>query len=455
MQPDKANQRGFATLWILFATIPILGMLGLVTDVGWYYFTTEQARTAAEAASLAAIQSAMDSVTAGGSYSCGSGTLYCQAAPAGCATSVPATITSNLQDGCAYAIANGFTNTGAQTVTMQSNVTASPPTVPGVSVTYWVTVRITQSNPLTFLGVFGGSTLGIGVRSTSAVVPVTSTACIVALSPTASPAITISGGSTSVTANNCGVDVASSSSNAINVSGGATLTASSVDVVGGAKTSGGSTITPAVTTVPSVANPYSGVAAPTGFSTTCDALHTNYTVPSGGATISQGTYCGGINNAGRNLTMNAGTYILLGGGFTSSGSSAVTTGSGVFLYNTCTSGLCAGTTTGYQPFVLSGGGSMTLTAATSGAYAGILLLQDPKIKSGGSGQETISGGSTTCFTGVIDVPASDLVYSGGSSAGGCDTALVANTMTFSGGSSLGSSSGSGSGPSAPTAVLIE
>jgi hypothetical protein len=279
------HQRGTATLWVLFSLVPIFGMTGLVTDVGWYYFTTEEARAAAESASLAAVQSAMDSVKAGGSYSCGSRTLACQSTATGCATTVPSPITSNLQDGCAYAIANGFKNTGSQTVTIQANTTSPPPTVSGVTVTYWVTVRITQSNPLTFLGVFGGSNLGIGVRSTAAVIPASISDCVIALDPSASQAISASG-SARITANNCAIAAASSSSDALDVSGSASISGTAVDLVGGSHTSGSASINPTPTTVTSVSNPYSSLATPS-FSTTCD--YTNYQVIGGSATINPGT----------------------------------------------------------------------------------------------------------------------------------------------------------------------
>jgi type II secretory pathway pseudopilin PulG len=436
---------------VLFALVPIFAMVGLVTDVGWWYFTTEEARAAAEAAALAAIQSAMDSVKSGGTYTCGSGTLACQSTATGCATTVPNPITSNLQDGCAYGIANGFKNTGTQTVTIQANTTSPPPTVSGVSVLYWVTVRITQTNPLTFLGVLGGTNIGVGVRSTAAVIPMVSTACVIATDPSAAKAVTASGGA-AVVANNCGVSIESDNSDALDVSGGATVTASSIDIAQGGGSNGhgcGSCINPTPTTVSSITNPYANLPVPT-FSSTCD--YTNYNLKSGVATISPGTYCGGITASGGTLTFNSGTYILLGGGLTGSGGAKLV-GSNVFFYNTCNPSPCSNGSSNYKPLTVSGGSTATLSANTSGTYSGVIFFQDPTVKS--SSQDTVSGGSTSCFTGAIDVSKTPLVYSGGSSGGSCDTSLIADTVTFSGGSNLGSTTATSSGPSAPTAVLIE
>jgi hypothetical protein len=91
---------------------------------------------------------------------------------------------------------------------------------------------------------------------------------------------------------------------------------------------------------------------------------------------------------------------------------------------------------------------------TSGVYSGIIYFQDPTARMNGA-NATVSGGSSSCFTGVIYVPKSYLTYSGGSSGGSCDTSLVADTITFSGGANLGSGTTSSGSPSAPTAVLLE
>jgi hypothetical protein len=339
-------------------------------------------------------------------------------------------------------------------VTIQADIPANNvPPVSGITVQYWVSVRISQRNPLTFLGVLGGNALTVGVRATAAVIPTVVTDCIVALDPSAKKAITLSG-SAHITANNCSVADASNSSDALDVSGSATLTASSIRIVGGSNGHGCSAcISPSPTTVASVSDPFSGLATPT-FSTSCDAQHTNYRLSSGSATLNPGTYCGGITNSGGSLTFNAGTYILYGGGFTQSSSSASSTGTGVAFYNTCSPSPCSNGHGNYLPFTISGGGSSTMAAPTSGPLSGILFFQDPTVNT--PSQDTVSGGSSTCFTGALYFSQTQLTYSGGSSAGTCDTQIVANTINFSGSSNLGSTSAASShGPSAPSAALIE
>jgi hypothetical protein len=240
----------------------------------------------------------------------------------------------------------------------------------------------------------------------------------------------------------------------LDISGSASFTASSIRIVGSANDHGCSgCINPSPTTVPSVSDPYSSVAAPT-FSRTCDAAHTNYKLSSGSDTLNPGTYCGGITNSGGTLTFNTGTYILYGGGFTQSSSGASSTGSGVSFYNTCSPSPCNNGKSGYKPFTISGGGSSTMSAPTSGSLSGILFFQDRTVNTGA--KDTVSGGSSTCFTGVLYFSQTQLDYSGGSSGGSCNTQLVADTIDFSGSSNLGSTSASSSqGPSAPSAAIIE
>jgi len=457
MRPTRRNQRGVALLMVAVMMVSLCAMAGLVFDTGWAYYTTESARAAAEAAAVAAVQYAKDSAAAhGGSYNCGSNGVVCQTAT-NCPATVPNPVTNNVQSGCAYAAVNGFTNgglSGKQTVTIQSDIPANTaPPVSGVTVQYWVSVRVSQRNPLTFLGVLGGNGVSVGVRSTVGVIPTVVTDCVIALDPWANHAITLSG-SAQITANNCSVADNSRSWDALDVSGGASLTADSIRLVGDYNGHGcGACINPTPTTVASVSDPYSSVAAPS-FSTSCDGAHTNYKLSSGSATLNPGTYCGGITNSGGALTFNAGTYILYGGGFTQSSSSSSSTGTGVVFYNTCSPSPCNGGQNNYKPFTISGGGTSSMSAPTSGSLAGILVFQDRTVNTGS--QDTVSGGSSTCFTGVLYFSQTQLTYSGGSSGGSCNTQLVADTINFSGNSNLGSTSGSGGqGPSAPSAAIIE
>jgi hypothetical protein len=236
----------------------------------------------------------------------------------------------------------------------------------------------------------------------------------------------------------------------LDVSGSSSsLTSSAVNVVGGANNHGCSTcINPTPTTgVSTFPDPLASLAPPTYTATQCD--YTNEKVNGGIATLSQGNYCGGITvQGGATVTFNSGTYILLGGGLNVNGGSTII-GSGVTFYNTYNSN------NNYKPVSVSGGSTVTLSAPTTGALSGILFFQDRTANP--SGQETFSGSSNVSLTGTLYFPdaKTQLVFSGGTTVTGSAT-IVAYNVTFSGASTFGTAaSGGSSGPSKPTAALIE
>jgi Flp pilus assembly protein TadG len=447
MHKSRNDQRGSAFLMIMLMVVPMFAAVGLVVDIGWAYFTRQAAHTAAEAAALGAAQAAVDGITNGGTYTCLSHGLGCQAAT-DCPTTIPSPTTTNLQNGCAYAIANGFTAgglSGKQSVTMQADVSTPAPTVPGVRVKYWVTTRITQQNPLTFGAVLGGQLLNVAVRATGAVIATAPPNCITALSGTASPAMSVSGGS-QVNAD-CGVAVDSSDPNALNLNGaGTVLNADSIQVVGGASGTG-MTPTP-ITGAQPVPDPYADLPAPPASASNCTAQTTNAHYSGGTVTLAPGTYCGGIQvSGGAAITFQEGTYVLLGGGLsvTGSGSSLTNTGTGVMFYNTCNPSPCGAASTGYSSISIGGGTTINLSGETRGLYSGILFYEERTV-TGNNLRDSITGNSGVTLTGVLYFPKSELTYSGGSGSVTDYMVIVANTVKITGNSTVGS-------PFSPSSIL--
>jgi len=275
-----------------------------------------------------------------------------------------------------------------------------------------------------FLQVIGYSNLSITVSS----VVYSSTAhtgCVLALNKTASNAIVMSG-STNVNLVNCALYGDSQSNTALVVSGGATLTALAVSVVG--KTSISSSnifVTDGISTnAASMADPYADLQVP-AYSGCTD---TNLKVTSS-KTIDQGVYCGGISVSGNGggLTLNPGVYYIDGGSLSVSGGASVT-GQGVTIIFTSSSGKNWATAS------ISGGSSITLTAPNSGPTAGIVLFGDPNMPVGT--KFTFSGGSGQAFGGAVYIPTGALSVTGGSGASGNCTQIIADTITFSGNSSV-------------------
>src|SRR5947209_22915 len=101
------GQGGSAIFIVMLMLVPICAILGIAADGGWSYYIQQTEHAAAESAAIAAVRSTMDFVYAGASYSCSS-SVVCGTQT--CPSTNVASVTYNLQSGCDYAIANGFTS---------------------------------------------------------------------------------------------------------------------------------------------------------------------------------------------------------------------------------------------------------------------------------------------------------------------------------------------------------
>jgi Flp pilus assembly protein TadG len=338
----------------------------------------------------------------------------------------------------AIAAATGFTN-GSNGVTVTVN--NPPASGPNTANAGAYEVIITQPQTRHYAVLLGAAPT---VSGRAVALVASNPACVLALDPSASSAILISGGA-GVGAPNCAIAANSSSGTAVDLSGGATLNASNLNIVGNYTTSGGATVTATIKTgAPATADPYASLAVPS-FS---GCNYTNYTLSGGAATISQGVYCGGITvSGGSTLTMNSGVYILNGNpshpgnnpdSFTVSGGSTVT-GSGVSIILTSNTG----NSNDWGNVDISGGTTVTLTAPSSGAMQGVAFYMDrnaPFLNNHDTA--TFSGGASMSITGSLCFPSEQANYSGGTSSGSVCTQLIADTVNLSGGANFGHACGS-------------
>jgi hypothetical protein len=391
----------------------LLGLLGLVVDLGYGYFVKQAAQGAADAAVMAAITSANASRGV-----CGTSVL-CQTG-----YSCPTSPTNSTDFGvaCQYAQSNGFVNSGSQTVTLSSGSGVAS-TAPGVTSKYWITATVSQQLNLGFLSILGFYNGAAGAQSTAAVFVTPNSDCVYTLDTAASGALTVSGNA--ALTSGCGIRVNSTSASALSVGGKATLSAPSINVTGGSSINNNATVTPSPTNSASaVTDPLAAIPAPSFAG--CD--HTSYTISSGTVTLSPGVYCNGITISGQaNVTFNSGTYVLNGGGLVSSSSNSILTGNGVMFYNTGSAGYS------FAPISLAGGTAVTFSAPTSGTYQGILFFQDRSITS--TAQNLISGGVNPNISGTIYMPNGYLTYTG-NSANSVTLAIIAKDLTVTGTSNL-------------------
>lgn len=415
----RHNQKGQTALLYTLVSTALFGMVGLAADVGWMYFREQAAQSAAEAAAWGGALAALKTSPTG--FTCGASSVVCQAATA-CPNPIPTTGGSNIYNACLYAKDNGFqvSSTSNQNVTIAANTTA-PPTLTGISPEYWVTARATERIPQLFSSILGNKNGYISARSTVGIEGKVPPQCIYVLDP--SDADTLDASGATIVSTTCSVQVNSSATYAAQVHGSSSITASAINVVGTTEATGTSTFSPTPTTgAPVITDPFINLPTPS-YSTTCS--QTNYTLGNANsATLTQGTYCGGITITGSaTAAFSGGTYILLGGGLTISRGATVT-GSGVMFY------LTGNTTYPYAGISISGGTSTTLSAQTSGAYEGVLFYSDRSITSPAA--SSITNGASATLNGSIYLPYSLLTFTGGSSTNIPYTALIVYQLSLTG-----------------------
>src|SRR5262245_55400390 len=218
---SRKTCQGQVILMVTFALIPMIAMLGLVTDLGYMYFIKESAQAAADAAAKAAIYRFNRTIT-GSTFSCASPYPWlCNTTPWSCPSGLTSA-TNPIESACLYAKDNGFYPTNSrQNVTIVSNITSTIPTAPGVSgAGWWITVRVTQTVPQLFSAIAGNRTGLVAARTTAVIQP--GDGCVYALDPVA-PASFYQNGTTSFQSA-CGIYVDSSDPTAMQGKGGGSLT---------------------------------------------------------------------------------------------------------------------------------------------------------------------------------------------------------------------------------------
>ena len=393
------------TLGIFF----LMGILGLVMDVGYGYYLKQVSQAASDSAAMAGVIAAKD---AGGS--CGT-TVLCQTDYV-CPSNLTSPATNNFNAACLYARANG----ARQTVKVSGGLGNSPSN-PGAITSYWLTVNTTQNFPLGFGRLLSANNLSVSAQATGGLVTTGgSGGCMWILDPLASASLNAVG--TSNVQSNCGIYLNSSSSGAFRAQGGAVVKAASIQVVGGANIANNTTIQPTPTTgVSPAADPLASLPAPT-----YEGCDFNYlSIGNGTTTLNPGVYCGGLKISGANaiVNFNPGTYIINGGGMQVTSNTATLNGDGVTFFNT---------SNGYSFGVLAiaGGVAANLTAPSSGPYQGILWYQDRNISS--SATNGIGGGASQMLRGTIYMPTGVLSFVGGSNTQSLIMALVAYDLTIAG-----------------------
>ncbi|MHB9363803.1 pilus assembly protein TadG-related protein [Mesorhizobium sp. W067] len=277
-----------------------------------------------------------------------------------------------------------------------------------------VEVIVKQNLDRYFTAIFNQAPVAEQARAV-ALINDASKACVLALSQSASQAALFSG-NTTVNLTGCSVMSDSIASDAIKTQGSAVLKADCLITVGGmvlnnpATTVCKSNITQALP----AADPFSSLAAPTA-GNPCKSVNGNKT----SQTLQPGTYCSGMSLSG-NVTLQPGVYVVQGG--MKVNANAVVAGSGVTIF-------MAGSNT----VSMNGNAKVTLSAPTSGAYSGVLFYGD---RTGTAAQSTFNGTADSLLTGAIYFPRQQVNYLGNFSGNGGCTQVVADTIQWSGSTTI-------------------
>ncbi|PWU05244.1 MAG: hypothetical protein C5B51_15150 [Terriglobia bacterium] len=421
------GRKGQLLIMMTLVLVPMIGMLGLVTDFGYMRFIKMSAQTAAESAAQAAMI-AFHSQVGGSNYTCG-GAVVCADSPTDCAADIQ-TPSNAIDRGCMYAQQHGFKTSGNQRVSYQTGVNSVPPTASGTgSASYWVTFRAVQRVPQLFSAIMGNTTGLVAARSTAALAGASD--CIYALNPTAQGAVSVGG--TASLVSSCGIYVDSNNACAVQTNGnGAQLQAPEYDVVGNTCTQNPLSPSPNTGVAPT-SDPLSNLPVPASPTYHCD--YWNYNMPNQqNVNLSPGTYCGGINVQNNNVTFSSGNYILVGGGLTTQSANSHISGTGVMFYNTFGQTDHGNQSLSYSPININATSTVNLTAPTTGTYAGILFFDNRNAPSGTS--DTYGGGSSAVYQGTIYAKKASITLYGNSSVNSKYTIIVADTINLIGTSGI-------------------
>ncbi len=388
---------------VSIALVVLLGMAALAVDIGDLWTTRRLMQSAADAGAVAGA----DEVALGASSS---------------------GITAAAKDAAAH---NGFTD-GSSRAGGAGNVTVAvynpPISGPFAANSNAVEVDVSQTQNTYFMKVLGWQSVPV---STAAIaVTIGSGSCIYSLDPSDSGATTVDGTASLNSA--CGLYDNSDNSSALTVSGGGTITAPLVGVVGGTNINGGGS-TPPTTGIAQFGDPLAYISAPNIGSDPCPS---GYKTQRLSGPVNPGTFCGGINvNSGATLTFNPGLYIIDGGGLTINGGATVS-GNGVTFYFTGANKADSNPGS-YSGVSIASNATVNLSSpcdSSAGGIPGMLFFQD-RSETNGSGS-VINGSSTSSFSGAIYFSTTSLSYSG-STGTNMFTLLVADTLTFTGNSTVG------------------
>ncbi|MEQ1864355.1 MAG: pilus assembly protein TadG-related protein [Micropepsaceae bacterium] len=360
----------------------IVGTAGLGVETGYWYFKQRELQTAAD---VAAVAGAVEK--RGGADS----------------SAIDAAALSE-------AVEHGFVQSDG------SIAVNDPPTSGSYMDTKSVEVLLTMPAERMFSSLFATEEVTLHARGVARFED-GGQACILALDPEASGALTFTGNALTLV-NGCNVMSNSLDDSALIVNGSADVTVPCALSAGGVSVDEGLTLTDcpeAQSNVPPAADPFKNLPEP-AVSGPCLTLPGG----AGAATLSPGRYCGGGILKG-DKTFLPGVYVMDGGTFRTNATANVAgTGVTFFFTNNAT-------------VDMNGSAHVELKAPTSGTYKGVLFYGD---RDNDYASNKFNGNATSKLTGAMYFASQDVQFLGNFSGDNGCMRIVAATIKFTGSSEM-------------------
>jgi hypothetical protein len=453
------DNNGATAIMLAVALSGIVGFAGLGSEVaGWYYTTRSMQGAASSAAASAAAELA--AATVGGSSISND-----QLTHTGRAVSATFSFSNGVSSTTVTVNHPPATTTGLDSSKCDPRLTGAS------AYGCYVEVLINQPQPALLSSLFMSSGPTIAARAVAlANTTASDTGCVVALDRHASRAMN-AGGSGTLTFNNCSLYSNSDASDGIYVGGSGTVNALSAYVVGNVNGTVNTTNGTYTGRNPTV-DPYGTVAVPSS-STTCGGWTPNgnsslHLSSSNSATLypsSAGGTCAIPQNiqvdGSGTLNFCPGVYVFNGGASLTLNASAIMNAppqngpTPPATTPTMTNSSCPSTDrTGGVTLVfvnssgnpgapsVNGSAVVNMVAPTSGATSGLAMFQRRTTCTGNGSNSCnaqLAGGGTQNINGALYFPNNAISYSGGSSTSGYQcTQLIADTISYTGGSTFNS-----------------
>lgn len=377
-----ANARGAVAIQVAIALPALIGFTALGMEITTLFVQQKRMQRAADAAVISAGATGL-------------------------------TAAQRLAAARAIAGANGFKN-GVDGTVVSVN---GPPTSGAHTATQFAQeVVITRPYALHLAKIFARSP--VTVRARAVTVPGRqSTGCVLALSPTASGAITINN-SASVANLNCEIVANSTSSSALVMLNNTNITGP-VYLAGGTSLAASAQITgrPLITYGSALTDPYGDITLPSAPLACSTQTNTSGGLLDPTAPLNPGRFCYGLIIQGnQRITLNPGVYFI-DGTFEFKNNSQMTATSGVTIIMNST-----------PNFALGNGVVWRLNAPLTGTTAGIGFVAQRSL----SGTVSIANGASLVVEGAIYLPSMDISFSGNARTSGAQcTQLIARTITVS------------------------